>query len=432
MPSRSFRHIGQIIATILVCALALGGSAMAQSVSTGGDGSDSDNMRLMPGVYPAAPVAPLSADIGGLREPYKPYFNIDWSMALRGTYAKTQSDEKFDVILAPSVNLDHTSSRSQLNISASAEIDQPVKDKINVSGLRLGLGMGYSLDSQTTLNGNAALVIARQRPGSSGLASNIVTAPQTIVGSIDAEVTRQFGRLNVGVNGGIERSVYGDSVLTGGITTDNGEQDQWHFDGGLRLGFQASPVFELFTQANVGRDVFDQPSSVLLVKPNATDMAIKAGIAAKWSSVLAAQGSVGVNFRRFDANSLGQVTSRLYDAKLVFTPDPTWRFTAGLTTNITPPGPNGAGTTKLAYDANAEAQYIVNSWLLLRAAADWNSARYEGSAEVENGYGYGFGADYNVSSHTALSADYDFEHAESTSKGPQDSHRVTVGVTISR
>ncbi|MEO8683773.1 MAG: hypothetical protein ABI414_02915, partial [Devosia sp.] len=109
MPSRSFRHIG---AATLVCALALGGPATAQSMPGDGDGSDTDNQRLLPGVYPAAPVEALPADFPGLREPYDPFFNIDWSVALRGAYTKTGDGEQFEVILAPSVSLDHEGSRS--------------------------------------------------------------------------------------------------------------------------------------------------------------------------------------------------------------------------------------------------------------------------------------------------------------------------------
>ncbi|HTM79035.1 MAG TPA: hypothetical protein VL133_15595, partial [Devosia sp.] len=100
MPLRSFRHIGQISAASLLCALVFGGSAVAQTTLGNGDGSDTDNFRLKPGVYPAVPLDPLPADFGGLREHYDPYFNIDWSVAMRGAYTKTGDGERFDVIMA--------------------------------------------------------------------------------------------------------------------------------------------------------------------------------------------------------------------------------------------------------------------------------------------------------------------------------------------
>jgi len=84
------------------------------------------------------------------------------------------------------------------------------------------------------------------------------------------------------------------------------------------------------------------------------------------------------------------------------------------------------------YSANADVAYTVNSWLTLRALADWYSTRYAGSTNTETGYGLGAGADYKVNAHTALSADYGYDYAESTVNGVQDAHRVTVGVTLSR
>lgn len=408
------------------------GPGLAQSQLGNGDGSDADNQRLLPGVYPAAPMDPLPLDFPGLREPYDPFFNIDWSVALRGSYTKTNDGEQFDVVLAPSASFEHTGSRSQIKFDASAEVDQPVDGQIDISALRLDLSTSYALDRETTLDANANLSITQDRPGTPGLSNGIAEAPQTIVGSVDGGVTREFGRFNVGVTGAVARSLYGKTTYNDGSVADNSEQNLWTVDGGLRLGFQATPIFEIFTEANLGREMFDHPSSVLRLKPDATNTSIKAGIAGKWSEVLSAEASVGLGLRRFDAASLGEVTSHLYDARLIFNPDPTWRFTAGLTTTVAPPGPNNAGLTKVEYAANADVNYTVNSWLVLRALADWNTSTFDGSSNTEKGYGYGVGADYSVNAHTALTADYGYEHADSTDDGPQDNHRVTVGVTVKR
>ena len=37
-----------------------------------------------------------------------------------------------------------------------------------------------------------------------------------------------------------------------------------------------------------------------------------------------------------------------------------------------------------------------------------------------------------VNAHTALTADYDYAQAYTTTEGNQQSHRVTVGITLSR
>ncbi len=413
-----------------LCAFCIAGPVLAASDHSLGDGSDADNERLLPGVYPSEPVL----DSGEwLREPYDPFFDVDWSVALRGSYTKATSGERFDIRLVPTIGLEHIGTRSAISLDASAEIVRPTDGgEINVGGLRLELQGGYDLDSVTRFTANGNLSLTQATPGSPGLATNIAIAPQTISGGGDIGVTRQFGRFNVGVTGAAQRNVFGPTTLVGGVVTDNSEQNYWALDGGLRVGFEATPIFEVFGQAGIGRDVFDLPSTTLGAYPNATDATLKAGVTGRWSTILEATASAGVGLRRFDATGLGEVVTQLYDASVTFTPDPTWRMTAGFATTVSPPGPNGGGTTRVDYAANAEVAYIVNSWLALRALADWNSARFVGSANTETGYGLGAGADYKVNAHTALTADYGYDHTESSSNGVQDAHRVTVGITLSR
>ena len=422
-----WRQTAGLAGAAALCALCLVAPALAQAQ---GDGSGTDNERLLPNVYPADPV--LSSG-EWLREPHDPFFDVDWSVALRGSYTKSTSGERFDILLAPSARLEHVGSRSAVNFDASGEIVRPSGDgRIDIGALRLGLQTGYDLDSATRLTANGNLSLTRATPGSPGLADTIVIAPQTTSGGFDAGITRQFGAFNIGLTGAAQRHVYGETTLATGAVTDNSEQNYWALDSGLRVGFQATPIFEVFGRAGLGRDIFDRPSTALAAYPNATDVTLEGGVTGRWNDILEVTASTGVGLRRFDVAGLDEVVTQLYGAQVSFTPDPTWRMTAGFATNVAPPGPNAGGTARVDYSANADVAYTVNSWLRLRALADWYSTRYAGSTNTETGYGLGAGADYKVNAHTALSADYGYDYAESTVNGVQDAHRVTVGVTLSR
>ena len=411
-------------------ALCLAMPALAASDHSTGDGSDPDNDRLLPDVYPADPV--LSSG-EWLREPYHPFFDVDWSVALRGSYTKSNSGERFDILLVPSVSLEHVGTRSAINLDADAEIVRAGDGgAIDIGALRLGLQSGYDLDSVTRITANGNLALTRATLGTPGLSSTVAIPHQTTSGGFDVGVTRQFGKFNMGVSGAAQRNIYGPTTLTSGVVVDNSEQNYWALDSALRVGFQATPIFEVFGQAGLGRDIFDYPSTALGVHPNATDTTLEGGVTGRWNDILEITASTGVGLRRFDAASLGDVVTQIYDAQVTFTPDPTWRMTAGFATTVAPPGPDAGGTTRVDYAANAELAYTVNSWLALRALADWYSARYAGSPNTETGYGFGAGADYKVNAHTSVSADYGYDHSESTTNGVQDAHRVTVGLTVSR
>lgn len=411
-------------------ALCLAVPVLAASDHSTGDGSDPDNERLLPDVYPADPV--LSSG-EWLREPYDPFFDVDWSVALRGSYTKSNSGERFDILLVPSASLEHIGTRSAINLDASAEIVRAGDGgAIDIGALRLGLQSGYDLDSVTRVTANGNLALTRATPGTPGLSSTVAIPHQTTSGGFDVGVTRQFGKFNIGLTGAAQRNIYGPTTLTSGVVVDNSEQNYWALDSGLRVGFQATPIFEVFGQAGLGRDIFDHASTALGVHPNATDTTLEGGVTGRWNDILEVTASAGVGLRRFDAAGLGDVVTQLYDAQVTFTPDPTWRMTAGFATTVAPPGPDAGGTTRVDYAANAEVAYTVNSWLALRALADWYSARYAGSPNTETGYGFGAGADYKVNAHTSVSAEYGYDHSESTANGVQDAHRVTVGLTVSR
>ncbi|MFD2647454.1 outer membrane beta-barrel protein [Devosia albogilva] len=402
-------------------------ASVAPQFAQAGDGLDSE--RLLPGQLPAAPVADQGV---WLREPYDPFFDVDWSVALRGAYTKTPTIERSDTLLVPTVRLEHIGVRAAIAAEADAEIVREQDGRLSITGLRLGLDAGYDLDSVTRATATADLTLTQPLAGTPGVSSTVAIAPQTLSGSAGIGVTRQFGRFNVGVTGSVGRSLYGDTTRTDGTVVSNAEENLWSLDGALRVGYQVTPVFEVFGEAGVGRDLFDNPSTSLGVKTDATDVTLLAGVTGRWNSTLEATAATGVTLRRFDAAALGEVQAQVYDASVVFKPDPTLRLRAGLNTAVAPPGPDNAGTARVEYTASMGVDYTVNSWLALRAQAAWNTATFTGTGNTETGYSLGAGADYKVNAHTAIGADYSYSQAVTTSDGLQEAHRVTVGVTVSR
>lgn len=427
------RHSGQWIGAVALgmlwlCVPALAGSELAPgdgSNLAAGDGSSANNDRLEPGLYPTDPVLASNA---GVAEPYDPFFDVDWSVALRGSYTKSTDGERFDTLVVPSVSLEHIGSRSAMRFEGSAEVTRPKDGQIDVTGLRLGLNAGYRLDRETRINASGELTLSQDLPGTPGVSTAISSPPQILTGSTELGVTRSFGKFNVGVTGGLKRRVYGETGFFNGTTVDNSNQNYWSTVSTLRLGYQATPIFEVFGEAGLGRDMFDADSTAI----DATTTTLRGGVTGRWNTTLEATASAGLGLRRFDNDSAGEIVTRLYDASITYKPDPTWAFTAGLSTNVEPPAPDDTGNTKVSYVANARVGYTVNSWLALRAAANWTTARFEGTPATETGYGYGLGADYRLNRHTALTADYGFDHSDSTLNGVDDAHRITMGVTISR
>lgn len=413
------------VLSVLLANMALGTAACADPLIVDANALTED--RLTPGLYPAAPV-PEGFDVPA--EPGHPPFEIDWSIGLKGSYTHTNTGDRFVTTLTPQISATHQGVRTDWSTSGRAELARDTDGTLGVTGLNLDLETTTRLDRDTSLTGSAKLDLSRDLPSTPGLDPVVTEPPLVVTGTLGGGIARQFGRFNLGLDGTIARTVYGPTTRTDTGVTDNSGRNVWEGDAKLRLGLQATPIFEVFGEASLGRDWFDQASGG--IKPDANSSALRAGLAGNWNGLLSASASIGVGRHDFDDAGLNDITTQLYDASVTFTPDPTLNLTAKLTTTVEPTGADSAGTARVAHTATANVDYTVNSWLRLRASADWGRSWLEGSSETEMRHGAGLGADYKLSAHTAISADYAYAHRDNSVSGVLDSHTVSLGVTVRR
>jgi hypothetical protein len=385
--------------------------------------------RLQPGVYPAAP---MPDDFVVPPEPGHPPFEIDWSIGLKGSYTSATTGDSFVTTLNPAFTATHEGVRTDLVIDGSAEIAKPWDGtEAAITGLAIGVESTTALDRDTNVSASADLQLTQDLPTLPRLDPLISAPPQVLSGSVGVGIDRQFGKFNVDVSGYLNRTLYGPTTRTDTGVTENTDQNVWEGDAALRLGFAVSPIIEVFGEASVSRDWFDTAAAGS-IKPDATGTALRAGISGEWNGILAASASFGVGHHDFDAAALGDVSTYLYDASVTFTPDDTLSLAASLSTSVEPVGADRNGSARVDHLAAADINYTVNSWLRLRATAEWGLSLTEGTDETEWSHGYGAGADYAVNKHTALSADYAYSHRDNNALGTLDAHTVSVGVTLQR
>jgi hypothetical protein len=361
-----------------------------------------------------------------------PFYAVDWSVGLRGAYVEDSSGSRFETLLLPSATLTHTGDRLSFSSGASAEISRTGDGAPSVDTLRLKAGNTLSFNPDSSLATNANLAMTRENPHNPDVAANVAETPVEVSGTVDGTFTRKFGRFNLALRGNAERDVFGPTTFTDSSTEDNAPQNNTEARGGLRVGYALTPILEPFIDAGVARSVFDAPSTSLGVKLDGNTYTVKAGVSAKWDTLLEAEASIGLGLERFDDATLADVRATLYDASLTYRPSDTLTVSGDFSTSIGAPGPNGGGSAKIDYGATAKADYKVNEWLNWRASAAWHSASYAQSSTADNGYDLGVGADYSLSKHAKLSADYDFSHSEITPNPATDSHTVTLGMTLQK
>ena len=410
---------------MVLCA-ASGSPALADPL--GPEAAKLDQERLAPGIYPAAP-APQDSTVATERS--DPPFKLDWSVGLKGSHISSSDGNSFLTTLNPRLSASHDGRRTDWALEAGAELARTGDGSLGLTALELDLRASTLLDHDTSLNGTAALDLTQTLPGLPGGNPVVTQAPLETSGALTGAIDRRLGRFKLGIEGSVERTVHGPSTRTDTGVTDNSDQNVWEGDARLRLGLQATPVFEIFGEAELGRDWFDRAAADGM-RRDATSRALRAGLAGDWNGLLKGSVSVGVGRHDFDDVGLADISAQLYDASLTYSPDPTVNLSASVSTAIEPAGADANGTARVIHRVAANADYTVNSWLRLRASADWSQSWLEGSGESERRHGLGAGADYRINSRTALSADYGYAHRDNSASGVFDSHTVSLGVTLQR
>lgn len=420
---------GRNLTLLLVLAAGFVPASAACADPLGPESVKLDMDRLQPGLYPAAP-----GMTGERVEAPHPPFHLDWSIGLKGAYTSSNTGGNFLTTLNPSFTATHDGQRTDIVIEGSGTMARQWEGdgKAGVTALRLGLSSDTALGADMRVKGNAAINFGQALPGTQGLNADIITPPQTLSGSAGLGIERSFGQINLGLKGNVDRTVYGPTLRRDTGITDNANQNLWQADAVLRAGVQVTPILEVFTEATLGRDIFDAASPTLGVKTDATSTALRGGIAGNWNGIVRASASIGRGRHDFDAAGLTDVDTWLYDASLSFSPDPTLNLTASLSSAVEPPGSDSNGTARVVHTAETRLDYTVNSWLRLRASAEWGLSRLEGNGETEQRRGLGAGADYALNKHTALSADYGYGHRDNSNSGQSDTHTVSVGITLRR
>lgn len=403
-------------------------TAFAEEFNPLGDGSGSNNADLLrdtsSGCENCPPMPPHEWDA--------PPFDLEWSVALRGAYVQATGGSYFEAQIVPTLSLRRETMRGGYSVSASADIARSTFDGPRIEAIRGALGADYQLDANSTIGGAMDFAVSQASAKAPGTSPTIASQPLVVSGDGEIEASRQFGQFVVTGRGSISRTLYGETTLTDTSIVDNSHQSSWTSAGGLRLGYMISPVLTAFVDASMAHQTYDAVSPTYLVKFDATDYQARTGLSAAWSAVLEAEASVGYGLRQFDEAVLGQSGALLYDASITYRPDETVEATGSFATTYGAPGPDSGGTARLEYAAAADLAYTINPWLTLRTSAGASYAQLIGTVDTETEYSAGVGADYRINELATATADYGYTYTEATASPPEDEHRITLGVTISR
>jgi hypothetical protein len=375
--------------------------------------------------------APLQANEGFSAEPLSPPFLPELSLTMRGTFVTATEGDRFQITAVPRAGISHTGSRSAWSVEASAELTQVIQGEFLPSSAGVSGDYSYQLDNDTGLSLRGALNVERQSVNDPTLATNVEQPPLTFSGDAGAELTRQFGKLGLGIAGSVSRTLVGDTVLTGGVVQSNAERSNTAFGGALRASFELSPILTVFGEGTIDRTDYDAASVTLGTSSDGWTYGLRGGLRASWSGGLSGEASAGYGWRMFDSASLATNEAMLYAASVTYAPNETVSATAAFSTEFALPPSGSTSASEVTYAVNGSASYQINSLIGLRASLGWSWAQPTGATTFAQTWSAGAGADVVLNDNVTLAADYGFARSEGNAALTSDSHTISAGITVS-
>lgn len=386
------------LSILMISALVSASPSLAQEVSDGGDEGERDG--------------------------------IDWSVGLRGSYAKNSlTGEQTSMALTPEASLRLGGESSVTTISTGADIRLNSAGEGRIADVHAGVVTGLRLGATTVLDGSLNGRISQLDSNDGSLPANTLYAPLVLDGTAQGSITQDFGRTDGKLTFDAARKIVGPTTLDDLSTVDNTHQSYLQGGATLRLGYEWTPLISTFTEAEISTQKFDAVDPTALVFMDGTTYELRGGVSYTWGTIVSAEASIGRGWLDYTDGSLTDTGDWVYNGRVTINPDETLSLSAALDTAL---GPSAtvAGDTDVGYTLSGNARYAVNPWLTLRASAAWDHTRVLGTGDVSSGLDAGVGLDWQSARHVVWTADYLYSVDNVPPTPVNDTHTVTVGVRV--
>jgi hypothetical protein len=279
---------------------------------------------------------------------------------------------------------------------------------------RVGLRLDVLRDTQVNIEGR--YLIDTQRPDSPDLASPVKTRPLIFSEGGTLGVTQRFNRLVASLQGTIDRTDYEDARTPSGILIDQSDRNvtQYGFRG--RLGYELTPGSIPFVEGLADTRIYDQRVDNAGFRRSSDGYGGRAGTTFELTRLITGEIAAGAINRRYDDPRLGNLTSPLVDASLVWavTPLTTIKATASATVDeTTVADAKGVRTLK----GLIEVSHALRRNLIITAGLTATDYDYQGVDINEHGWGALLRAEWKLTRAVAVRASYNYERLISTIAG---------------
>ena len=247
-------------------------------------------------------------------------------------------------------------------------------------------------DTQVLLENR--FLVSTDNPGSPNLIAGLAKLPiyTTVGGTLG--LAQQFNRFQITVKGTIDRSVYGNSLLTDGESISNADRDFNQYGGTTRFSYELNPGFKPFVEIGADERVYDEAIDAGGVQRNSIGVSGKAGATLDLARTLTGEMAVGYLQRTYK-NPLPNIAGFVADGSLIW--QATALTTAKLTAASTVNESTVAGTSgSFSRDVNVQVDHAFLRRLIGTVQVGYGLDQYVGLGRTDNRYFIATGVTYKL------------------------------------
>ena len=189
-------------------------------------------------------------------------------------------------------------------------------------------------------------------------------------------VEQDFNRLQLQVNGNVDRTVYQYSKLTDGTSASNDDRNFNQYGAQARLSYDLMPGLKPFVEVEADTRVHDLRMDRYGYERDSNGGYLKGGTSFEFSRLLTGEFAVGYGLREYQDPRLKRLDGLLTSASLVWTATglTTVRFAAASSIDETTlPGVSGS----LSRDYSVQVDHAFRRWLIGTARFGYGTASYD-------------------------------------------------------
>jgi hypothetical protein len=281
-------------------------------------------------------------------------------------------------------------------------------------------------------NGELRLRVGADNPGSPNIQAGLAKFPlfTSTGGTLGFE--QDFNRLQIKLDGTVDRTAYQESQLTNGVTTTNDDRNYNQYGGVGRVSYEVLPGLRPFGEIQGDTRVHDTNADRSSYQRDSNGGYVKAGTTFEFTRLLTGEVSIGYAARRYTDPRLQDLKGLLTTASLVWaaTPLMTAKFTSVSSIDETTlAGVPGVLTRTYTF----EVDHDFRRWLTAVGRFTYGTQDYQESTRFDQIYGISGDLVFKLNRELQIKAQVRHDRLESNVAGASTNATVVMlGVRLQR